>query len=84
MKPEKRARRRGDVARAKQKAERHLHATYAVLIPHPKITERQVGKAASTPARCSCFMCGNRRKYDKHDRGMTKQEALAEQKMKES
>jgi hypothetical protein len=84
MKPEKRARRRGDLACAKQKAKRHLHATHAVLTPHPEITERQVGIATNTPARCSCFMCGNRRKYDKHDRGMTKQEVLAEQSMKES
>ena len=81
MKMEKRARRRNDDEKSKIVARRRLRQ---MGMPKEQIDGRQVGILAHTPALCSCVSCANHRKTEKKNRGMTKQEILAENELKEA
>jgi len=55
-----RAERRAKAERAKARARRQLRLMWSSYWP---VTEKAVGLHAATPKLCSCYMCGNPRRY---------------------
>lgn len=64
MKERNRALKRHHDARIKVKRTQYVNtwteATRPVRVP----TDKEIGRKACTPTNCSCYMCGNPRKYD--------------------
>lgn len=81
MRDPNRAQRRHEERKRKADACRRLRAQGT---PKAFVTERQVGILAHSPARCSCALCGNRRRCGKGIWGLTRQEAAAAMKQQES
>lgn len=59
LRPAKRSLRRHHAARMKRRAEHRLR----VLFDFQEPDARTVGLHAATPKQCSCWMCGNPRRY---------------------
>jgi len=56
-----RAQRRADMAAMKKRV--RLYHCFPTIEKQPW-NEKRIGKLATTPAPCSCSMCGNRRKHE--------------------
>lgn len=76
---------RSDLARSIRRHHRSRLLKRRRLYYFGHLDERQISKLVDTPTPCSCWMCGNPRRFDKHDltRGEIKadldlQDALAE------
>lgn len=65
------AERRHQMKRIKDKRSKYILAQFIQ-------SKRALGRLCSTPAPCSCFMCGNPRKYAKGKERLTVQELRAD------
>lgn len=79
VKDKKRARRRQDKMRMRQKAEKIAKKIFNVRYFNEEVTLDWSIKNAEHLKSCSCHMCGNRRKYD----GKTRQEIKADLQMED-
>lgn len=56
-----RAERRANAEKAKRRAKRQIAARWSFERTPP--TAEEIGRHAATPQGCSCYMCGNPRRY---------------------